>query len=310
MKNNTVIPIFYACDDAFVKYTMVSLVSLMEKASKDYKYQIYILNTNISKNMKDQLYGLKNQLFDIEFIDVSRYLDSISDKFPIRDYYSKTTYFRLYIAEIFNNLEKAIYIDSDTIVNGDISELYNYDVSAHLVGACHEQVMRQIDVYGTYAETVVGVDRNEFFNAGVLLINCIEFRNQRVLDKFSRMLGEYNFVVTQDEDYLNVICKGQVLWIPQNWNTEVFFDLPYNSDEVKIFHYIMTEKPWHYEKCRCADYFWKNAKKTSVYEMIIKVLNSYTDAQRENDKKVVENLLQLAINETNKEDCYAKRINK
>ena len=35
------------------------------------------------------------------FDDVTEYLKSINDKLPLRDYYSKTTYFRLFIAEMF-----------------------------------------------------------------------------------------------------------------------------------------------------------------------------------------------------------------
>ena len=46
MKNN-IIPIFYACDDNFVKYTVISAKSLIENASKDYFYIIYIFFCNI-----------------------------------------------------------------------------------------------------------------------------------------------------------------------------------------------------------------------------------------------------------------------
>ena len=50
--SNQVIPIFYACDDNFVKYTIVSLRSMMENASKGNQYKVYILNTDISGRMK------------------------------------------------------------------------------------------------------------------------------------------------------------------------------------------------------------------------------------------------------------------
>ena len=50
--NNKQIPIFYACDDAFVKYTIVSLSSMIKNASKEYKYKVYVLHTDISEEMK------------------------------------------------------------------------------------------------------------------------------------------------------------------------------------------------------------------------------------------------------------------
>ena len=304
------IPIFYACDDNFVKYTIVSLQSMIRNASADHRYHIYVLHTNIAPETQNQLFQLKNDNFDISFENVTGYLDSISHRLPIRDYYSKTTYFRLFIADMFPQYDKAIYIDSDTVVQGDISRMYLTDIGDAYVGACHEQAMVQVDEYGTYAEKVVGIDRNFFFNAGVLLINCRQFRAHNVLEQFTRLLGEYNFVVTQDEDYLNLICKDRVYWLDQRWNTEVFGTIPYPIEEACILHYIMTNKPWHYADCLHGDIFWKYAAQTSVYGDILAELEQYTDQQRQRDRISCDNLLKLAVTETNREDNYQNRLNK
>ena len=48
---DTIIPIFYACDDAFVKYTVVSMYSMISNASKEYKYVLHILHTEISDKL-------------------------------------------------------------------------------------------------------------------------------------------------------------------------------------------------------------------------------------------------------------------
>ena len=304
------IPIFYACDDNFVKYTIVSLQSMIRNASTDHRYHVYVLHTNIAPETQNQLFQLKNDNFDISFENVTGYLDSISHRLPIRDYYSKTTYFRLFIADMFPQYDKAIYIDSDTVVQGDISRMYLTDIGDAYVGACHEQAMVQVDEYGTYAEKVVGIDRNFFFNAGVLLINCRQFRAHNVLEQFTRLLGEYNFVVTQDEDYLNLICKDRVYWLDQRWNTEVFGNIPYPIEEACILHYIMTNKPWHYADCLYGDIFWKYAAQTSVYTDILTALELYTDEQRERDRLSCDNLLKLAVTETNREDNYQNRLNK
>ena len=304
------IPIFYACDDNFVKYTIVSLQSMIRNASADHRYHIYVLHTNIAPETQNQLFQLKNDNFDISFENVTAYLDSISHRLPIRDYYSKTTYFRLFIADMFPQYDKAIYIDSDTVVQGDISRMYLTDIGDAYVGACHEQAMVQVDEYGTYAEKVVGIDRNFFFNAGVLLINCRQFRAHNVLEQFTRLLGEYNFVVTQDEDYLNLICKDRVYWLDQRWNTEVFGNIPYPIEEACILHYIMTNKPWHYADCLHGDIFWKYAAQTSVYGDILAELEQYTDQQRQRDRISCDNLLKLAVAETNREDNYQNRLNK
>ncbi|MBO5313596.1 MAG: 1-acyl-sn-glycerol-3-phosphate acyltransferase [Clostridia bacterium] len=309
--NYKIIPIFYACDDSFVKYTIVSLSSIIKNASTDYQYKIYVLNTNISEDMKNRLLALQNDNFEVIFVDVNEQLNSISKDLPIRHYYSKTTYYRFFIAEMFTEYDKAIYIDSDTIVLGDISELYNTDIGDFYLGACHEQAMVQVDVYGTYCEKVVGVSRHNFFNAGVMLLNCKQFRDKQVLKKFIHYLWEYEFVVTQDEDYLNLICKDHVYWLSQKWNTELASGLEYKYDvtTARILHYIMVNKPWHYHECRCADIFWSYAMETSVYDLLQAELDAYTDEQRERDRLSGENLYQMAIDETKRRDNYQRKLN-
>ena len=308
-RSDNVIPIFYACDDNFVKYTIVSIASMIENADKNRRYHIYILHTNIEEKTEAAVLRLQNEQFTITFENVSPYLESIREKMPLRDYYSKTTYFRLFIAEMFPEYDKAIYIDSDTVVPGNIAELYEYDVENHDLAACHEQAMVQEDVYGTYVETCLGIDRNAYFNAGLLLINCKKFREKRVLDQFMRMLGVYNFTVTQDEDYLNVICRDHVLFLPQSWNMEVFGKIPDSPEGTNVIHYIMVSKPWHYHDCRWGDVFWHYAEKTEVYADIREVLDTYTDEQRARDHASAEALANLARSEIERPDHYMARVN-
>ena len=304
------IPIFYACDDAFVKFTIVSMHSLIKNASKDHHYVIHILHTEISDEMKDVVYRLAGENFEVRFIDVTNYLQSISDKLPLRDYYSKTTYYRLFIAEMFPQYTKALYLDSDTIICGDVSELYLTDIGDAYLGACHEQVMVQTREFGTYVEKVVGVSRYNFFNAGLMLINCERFRLHFVLDKFIDYLHYYNFVVTQDEDYLNLICKDHVYWLDQRWNTETYGTISYPVEQAEMIHYIMTNKPWHYEDCLFGDIFWNYAKETEVYEELLAILHSYSDEEKERDAMSSEKLTLTAVAETNREDNFLNRINR
>lgn len=166
----------------------------------------------------------------------------------------------------------------------------------------------QIDEYGTYVEECVGVERDNYFNAGVILINCEQFRRQRVLEQFIQHLHEYDFVVTQDEDYLNLICHNHVLWLDSKWNMEVFGEIPVAESEFKILHFIMVSKPWHFSDCRYREYFWKYAGMTDVYEEIAAVLDAYTDEERAEDLASCDRLLQTAVDETNRDDNYLKMV--
>lgn len=306
---NELIPIFFAADDAFVKYTLVALTSLKANADPSRRYQIYILQTHVSERYREAFESLESRNFRIEFVDVSAYLGRYGDALHVRDYYSRTTYYRLFIAEMYPKYNKAIYIDSDTIVLGNIAEMYDHDLGDNYVGAAPEQVMRQTDVFGTYVEKVLGIDRMHYFNAGVLLINCALFRRDKILEKFTKLLGAYTFRVTQDEDYLNVLCEGRVLWLSPAWNTEVYGTLPVPESEMKIIHYIMVSKPWHFPDCRLKDYFWHYAKETPVYGQIQAELKSYTDLERGEDLASGDRLAALAAEESKRENTYFRMMN-
>ena len=308
--NNTKdrIQIFYACDKKFLKYTVVSLTSLMENASKQHRYCVHILHTDIDVKTQESVKAMENDNFSIVFDDVAAYLTSMKDKLPIRDYYTKTTYFRLFIAEMYPDVKKAIYLDSDTVVPGDISRLYAVDVRDHYLGACVEQVMAQTDVYGTYVERVLGIDRRRFFNAGVLLINCKRFRKDYVLEQFLELLHVYPFVVTQDEDYLNVICQGKVKYLDPCWNVETYGEQLCQPGQCCVIHYIMTNKPWHYKGGLYEPLFWKYAAKTPYYQELLSERDNYTDEQKENDRRTGERLAELAAAETARPDNYLNSV--
>ena len=307
---NTIIPVFYACDDSFVKYTVVSLYSMIANASRERRYVVHILNAGISEELRESVSALADECFEIRFVDVTERIDSIPCKLPLRDYYSKTTYYRLFIAEMFPEYDKAIYIDSDTVVNGDISEFYDTAIGDSWLGACHEQAMVQAEEFGSYVEKVIGISRYNYFNAGILLINCVQFREHKVLERFIETLGYYNFVVTQDEDYLNLICKDHVRWIDQRWNTEIFGTLPHPIEEAKMIHYIMVNKPWHYEDCPYGDIFWRYAENTSVCGEIKEVLANYSDEEKRIDAESAERLAATAVAETKRADNYLNLVNR
>lgn len=300
------IPIFYACDDGFVKYMMVSMKSLITNASMLHRYHIYILHTHISQENKEKILRLADFRFEITFEDVSDRLAVIEKDLFVRDYYSKTTYYRLFLSEMFPRLDKAIYIDADTIVTGDISKMYKYELGNHFIGAVRDQVIAQTETFQEYVENVLGVEESSYFNAGVVLINCKAFRKNHVLKKFVELLNTYTFGVAQDQDYLNIICKNKVLWMDNKWNVQAFGRIACNEKDICLVHYNLNNKPWHYKDCNLAEYFWQYAKETEDYEEILEILENYSETEKEKDKMSSIRLVQMAEDEIRREDNYVK----
>lgn len=300
MKNESkIIPVFYAVDDNYIPILGASLKSLIENSSKENKYEIKILYTSVSEENRARIKKYKQENISIEFVNVSEQLKEINSKLYTRNYFSKTTYFRLYIPELYPQYDKAIYIDSDTIVLTDIANLYNQNIGDNLLAAIPDGAIQAIPVFQEYVEKVVGVrDYNNYFNAGILLMNLKELREYKFQEKFLYLLEKIKFEVAQDQDYLNRICKGRVKLLDFSWNR-----MPVMGGEdkdIKIVHYNLGFKPWHFDDVLFQEHFWKYAEQTEFLDEIKEMQKNYTEADKKRDDASSTELIKLAQKEA---DC-------
>ena len=302
MENNLeVIPIFFAVDDVYSPFLAVTLQSLTENASKNYYYSIKILYTNMQEENKKKLAKYESENVKIEFVDLNYYIKKIQDKLYTRDYYTNTTYFRLFIPSLYPQYDKAIYLDGDIVVLGDISELYNINMGDNLIAAAPDDVIQNTKVFQEYAEKVVGVaDYRNYFNAGVLLMNLDELRKFDFLDKFLYLLETVKFSVAQDQDYLNRLCKGRTKIISIAWDRMPMPTDKILDDEIKLIHYNLAYKPWHFDNVLYKEHFWKYAEKTEYIDEIRKIKKAYTESDRYQDMEQYKKLQALAQKEC---DC-------
>lgn len=292
------IPIFFAIDDGYTPFLSVAIKSLIDNASKEYKYLIKILHTNVQKGHMDQIKKYESQNVNIEFVDLSYYIEKVKDKLYTRDYYTNTTYFRLFLPELYPQYDKVLYLDSDIIVLGDISELYNTDMETNLVAAAPDDIIQTNKVFQDYAELVVGVTKYQhYFNAGVLLMNLDELRKFNFQEKFLYLLEKVKFSVAQDQDYLNRLCKGRVTLVSHDWDVMPYVNEETKPEDIKIVHYNFAYKPWHFEDVTYSEYFWKYAKETEFYDEILKVKESYTEEQKFQDREAEKMLVEFATKE-------------
>lgn len=301
-KKNAV-PVFFAVDDNYVPYLAVAIRSLCDNASKAYDHNIHILIDTLSDTNREKLTSMQTDNVRIDFVCVADKLDGLGKMLHLRDYYTKATYYRFFIPELFPQYKKGIYLDCDMLILGDISELYRYDINRLLVAAAREEVMAHVPVFGEYAEEVVGVPCEHYFNAGMLLMNLDEMRKCNIKEEFVALSKERAFRVTQDQDYLNVICAGRSLIINQMWNKTA-----YSEDRgfiPKIAHFKINYKPWRYDGIMCENEFWHYARKTEYYDELINEKKGYTAAERARDEKMYDDLMKLA--ETELDNYYNER---
>lgn len=304
------IPLFFATDDNYLPFLAITLQSIKENSSREYDYKIYVLHSGVRKEYEEKIMRFSEANFEVQFVDVTEKLKDISAKLHMRDYYTCTTYFRVFIAGMFPQYDKALYLDCDTVVLGDIADLYAYDLGDNLLGGAPCEGVNSFQIYKDYVSCVDGLNTNYFFNAGVILMNLKAFREEGFYAQFADLLGKYKFTVIQDEDYMNVLCQDRILQLPRCWNkTPVAPDyLP--REELKLVHYIMTWKPWHYSDIPYGEYFWEYAKKTEFYEEILAMYENFSEEDVEKDKLGERNLKALAQSEIDREDGYFKTYGK
>lgn len=308
MNSKPEVPVFFATDDNYAPFLAVTFKSILDNASKDFSYKFYVLTTNLSSSYEKRIKEFESEDVKIEFIFLKETIEKIKAKFHLRDYYSIETYYRFFIANMFPQYDKVLYCDCDVIVLGDIAELYNHNIDNYLVGACPEEVMAEVKIFGDYVEQALDVDCEKYFNAGVMLMNLDGFRKENIEEKFFDMLQKYTFRVTQDEDYLNVLCKGKVKLFHLGWNKTAFKNDKFNDKDLKLIHYKIHWKPWHYDGVLYENHFWDYAKQTSFYEEILNKKLSYTDEEKRRDAIAYERLKQMAIDDAKDPNNYKNLV--
>lgn len=309
MKNN-IIPIFFSIDDNYAPFLKIALSSMIEHSNNENEYRIYVLYSKLSNANKLDITNFLShqQNFVCEFIDMNSHIAEISDALFTRDYYSKTTYYRLFIPRLFPQYNKALYIDSDIIILDDIANLYNIDLGTNLIGATPDESVQIVPEFITYVEKYLDIKHEHYFNAGVILMNLDELRKFNFEKKFVSLLHQIKFSVAQDQDYLNAICKDRVTYIPSVWDKMPFPNSNVKESDIKLIHYNLTFKPWHYDGILYEDIFFKYVDKIGLRDVINNIKANFTDEDKKADQLGGENLIKKAGELAEIEDTYANLL--
>ena len=303
------IPVFFTIDDSYAPYLGVALTSMKENASHEYDYTIIIVEQDLSEGHREKLLELEEPGFSIRFVRMEPLAEKITDREENRlrcDYFTLTIYYRLFIADMFPQYDKAIYLDSDVVIPGDISGLYRTDLEACLIGACPDHSIADVPELVRYAEEAVGMEKGTYINSGVLLLNLKKMREAKLADHFLRLLDQYHFdCIAPDQDYLNAMCQEKILYLDRTWDA-----MPVKGKEPlkdpQIIHYNLFEKPWCYEDVAYEDIFWHYALKSAFYEEIRAAKENYSEEQRRSDSDCLKLLIKKACTIPETETTFRK----
>lgn len=282
------IPVFFTVNDDYMPYLDCALRSMMHNASKEYHYKIIVLEQDVSEEHRALLTDAVKPPFEIQFIpmkDSYGWLTDREENWLRCDYFTLTIYFRLFIADMFPWYDKGIYLDSDIVVLGDISGLYETNLGDRLLAVCTDQAVTAVPELSHYAEEAIGVKNKDYFNSGIMVMNLRQLREEKFSDQFMRLLNTWHFdCIAPDQDYLNAICQGRVVLLDGEWDVMP----PAGKSgklitEPKLIHYNLFSKPWCYDGIPYEEYFWKYARQSPFYRDILRHKEKYSEEQKRSD---------------------------
>lgn len=289
------IPISYGLDNNNYYPTLVSITSILENANNFTFYYFYLM---VSKNQKKFSLRNKRKFKKIEkyykrckitIIEINDYLFKfarVSIKHPISSYY------RLLLADLFPYLKRIIYLDGDTLVLTDLSEMININMNNNIVMGFID------DKY--YLTKKFGIISYKYITAGVLLFNLEKMRKEKITKKFFRFMQKNKKLLTQkDQTIINIVLNKRIGFLPPKFGIWDFSNKKnlifhnhykgkirkkgYKDNEIikayehpSIIHFVL-KKPYKNKNYLLNNKFikiWLNyAKKTKEFKAFLKYYN-------------------------------------
>jgi len=255
------------CDEHYAMPLGVTLNSMLRSLKKDSSVNLYIICTNISDDMRIRLTnscavdGIDARL-DFILPDVS-----LVDRFHVRGHMSKAGYYRLLLPDLLpQSLDKVIYLDSDLLVQGCLSDLWSAPIGNYALLAVEDILSQTVSSSaGLYNWRELGFAADDpYFNSGVLVIGLNKWRRDGITAKLLEYLsGDTSRFRCHDQEALNAVLGHEWGQLDLTWNSFPFYlqpsisgwaDTPFkrrleaNFEELAygpaICHYVSKKKPW------------------------------------------------------------------
>lgn len=238
----------------------VTVRSALTNLKNQQKIALYILDGGITKANRARIRkSLDEERVSISWIEPD---NKLFDKLVLTRHLTLTCYYRLLITEFLpKEFHKAIYLDTDMIVTGNLAELWAIDMKDNYVLAVQDDVELYIgmsDGLRNYRE--VGIcPEDKYFNSGLLVINLDKWRAEGIGNKVIEYIRQNTEYVRNDQDGLNAVLAGKWGELHPKWNQmpkvheysswqdssfpeDVYDELIHHPC---VIHFTNSPKPWY-----------------------------------------------------------------
>jgi lipopolysaccharide biosynthesis glycosyltransferase len=205
--------IVYSCDDRFAWIMGVSMLSLMENNRESKDIRFHVLDGGISDVNRQQInltvdfYGRYCTFYIMDGIAES----TIKNQKLSRGSYSM--FDRIFIGQALSkHITKVLYLDCDTLVLNNLTELWNIDIEDNIVAAVN-------DCFSVMHRKLIGLQKTDiYFNSGVLLIDMVQWRKFDVEEKICHVLAQSSNLPYPDQCALNVVLVTRTKLMHPKYN--------------------------------------------------------------------------------------------
>lgn len=221
------INVMYSCNEAYIKHTGVSMISLFENNKNFKEINVYFIALEVSKKSKEILYEIAEKYGrNLIIIDFYQLCERLTTNNTDGHKHPDTVYSKIFSTEILN-IDKILYIDSDSIISNSLEEVWNLDMTNYLIAGVQSPASKDLKEF-------VEMKRDDrYICDAFVLMNLKKCREIRLLDKSIEIINEYNGNPPGiSEGLLNKICKNQILFLEPKYNLMSHMIL-FNSSQIK-----------------------------------------------------------------------------
>ena len=156
-----------------------------------------------------------------------------------------STCIRFIIPDILSSIaDRIIYLDSDTICLQSLEKITKYCIDNYIAGVIPDDRAMQKEI-----ATMYEINSEQYFNAGVLLINTKRWCDEKISQKAFNLVNSGKVFKYADQDVLNILLENKTLLLPIKFNTKIKISIDAHQEkEIKpytvILHYVSQNKPW------------------------------------------------------------------
>lgn len=242
---NKAVPIAFICDDNYALPTAVAITSLKLSKHKSTQYDVYVLGMDISEDSKRRIFSQNEEGFTVTVLD-KEFNEKQSRVVQVRKRVTPAALLKFELPDTFPDLDKLLYLDSDMLIQKDLSELYNTELGSAYAGVVNDA----ITLWGKEHRDWLRFAGDVYFNSGMLLLNLKKMREDDIPEKLLEYrLNGINFFM--DQDTLNVVFDGKICLLPPKYNLLNCFFEWYSIEEMETLY--QTDFPG------CREFIYKNA---------------------------------------------------